>query len=106
MLGNNVLLKLDEQEEMTKSGLIHIPDTGKDMPQTATVIAVGPGRWNERRGSRDPMFVCEGDRVIFPKYSGSTIEIDGKSYISVKESDLTARLAPDELLQTSSQSSE
>lgn len=92
MLQNNVLLELDAVED--KKGVIYIPETAKDAPQTATVVAVGPGRWNSEKGLRDPMFVEPGDRVVFPKYAGSSIELDGRSFIIVKELDLSARIVP------------
>lgn len=89
MLHNNVLLELDESKE--KIGSLYVPETAKDAPQTATVVAVGPGRFSEY-GAWLAMNVEPGDRVIFPKYAGSSIELDGKSYIIVRDSDLSAKL--------------
>jgi chaperonin GroES len=92
MLSNRVLVELDPPKE--KEGSLFIPDTGKDAPQTATVRAVGPGR--VEGGDLNPTTVEVGDRVIFGKYSGTEVEIDGKTYLSIREDDLIAILEEEE----------
>lgn len=91
MLFDRVLLKLDTPEERTASGL-YIPDTGKDAPQAGTVIAVGPGRYTE--SGHFITCACEvGDRVLFSKYAGSTVELDGESYLVTRDSEVLMKLA-------------
>lgn len=95
MLGDRVLIKVDAPEE--KRGSLYIPDTGKDMPQAATVVAVGPGKFTENGFFITP--VCEpGDRVLFPKYSGATIEIDEESYLIVHDTEILCKLREEEEL--------
>lgn len=89
MLGDRVLLKVDAAEE--KKGSLYIPDTGKDQPQAATVVAVGPGKFTESGFFITPN--CEvGDRVLFPKYAGSTTEIDGESYLILTDGEVLCKL--------------
>ncbi len=80
-LADRVLVEPNEAETTTASGII-IPDTAKEKPQEGTVIAVGPGKKDE------PTTVKAGDRVLYGKYSGSELKLDGKDYLIVKESDL------------------
>jgi chaperonin GroES len=75
-----------EEEEKTKGGII-IPDTAKEKPQQGKVVAVGPGRVDEK-GNRVPPGVKPGDRVLFGKYAGSEIEIDGQQYLIMREDDI------------------
>lgn len=82
-LGDRVLVKPAEAEEKTKSGLI-IPDTAKEKPQKGEVIAVGPGKKDE------PLTVKVGDNVLYGKYSGTEINIEGENYLIMKESDIFA----------------
>ena len=86
-LGDRVLVKRVEEEEEKTSGGIYIPDTAKEKPQRGEVVAVGPGRLTED-GKRLPMDVKEGDEVLFGKYSGSDIKIDGEEYMIIKEDEL------------------
>jgi chaperonin GroES len=85
-LHDRVVVKRVEQEEKTKGGII-IPDTAKEKPQEGEVIAVGPGARNED-GEIVPLDVKEGDRVLFGKWSGTEVKIDGEDLLIMKESDL------------------
>ena len=86
-LGDRVLVKRVEEKEEKTSGGIYIPDTAKEKPQRGQVVAVGPGRLTED-GKRLPMDVQEGDEVLFGKYSGSDIKIDGEEYLIIKEDEI------------------
>ena len=85
-LHDRVVVKRVEQEEKTKGGII-IPDTAKEKPQEGEVIAVGPGARNEK-GEIVPLDVKAGDRVLFGKWSGTEVKIDGEELLIMKESDL------------------
>ncbi len=87
-LADRVLVKRIEEEEVRKGGII-IPDTAKEKPQKGEVIAVGPGRVDEN-GKRVPMEVKVGDKVIFSKYAGSEVKIDGEEYLIMREDDILA----------------
>jgi len=82
-LADRVLIKPAEAEEKTKSGLI-IPDTAKEKPQKGEVMAIGSGKKDE------PMTVKAGDTVLYGKYAGTEINIDGDNYLIMKESDILA----------------
>lgn len=86
-LGDRVVVEPIEQEEMTAGGIV-LPETAKEKPQKGTVIAVGPGKQEE--GKRIEMDVKEGDHVLFAKYAGTEIKIDGKKLLILRESDLLA----------------
>lgn len=85
-LHDRVLVKRIEQEEKTKGGII-IPDTAKEKPQEGEVIAVGPGGRGDD-GKIVPLDVKVGDRILFGKWSGSEVKIDGDELLIMKESDL------------------
>ncbi|MCX8073517.1 MAG: co-chaperone GroES [Candidatus Binatia bacterium] len=85
-LQDRVLVERIEEEEKTKGGII-IPDTAREKPQQGKVIAVGPGRLDEK-GNRMPLGVKAGDRVLFGKYAGSEVEIDDKQYLIMREDDI------------------
>ena len=85
-LHDRVVVKRVEQEEKTKGGII-IPDTAKEKPQEGEVIAVGPGGRNED-GELIRLDVKAGDRVLFGKWSGTEVKIDGEELLIMKESDL------------------
>ena len=86
-LGDRVLIKrLEGDEEKTDGGII-IPDTAKEKPTRGTIIAVGEGARNEK-GERIPFDVKEGDEVIFSKYGGNEVKIDGEEYQIMRESDI------------------
>ena len=82
-----VVLRTDE-EEKTAGGII-IPDTAKEKPQEGKVIAVGAGKLNES-GERIPLTVKKGDRVLFTKYGGNEIQIDGVEHLIMREDDIIA----------------
>jgi len=89
-LYDRVLVQRLEEEEKTKGGII-IPDTAKEKPQQGRIIAVGSGRLNEK-GERVPMEVKENDRVLFSKYAGNEININGAEYLIMREDDILAIL--------------
>ena len=89
-LGDRVVVKRIEEEPKTKGGIV-LPDTAKEKPQKGKVIAVGTGRVLEN-GQRVPLEVKEGDIVVFAKYGGTEIEIDGEEYVILSERDLHAVL--------------
>ncbi len=88
-LGSRVLVKrLEEEEKEGKtSGGIYIPDTAKEKPQRGKIVAVGPGELNEE-GKRVPMEVKKGDEILFGKYSGNEVKIDGVEYLIMPQSDI------------------
>jgi chaperonin GroES len=82
-LADRVLVQAAPTEEKTASGII-IPDAAKEKPQRGTVIAVGPGKKDE------PMTVNVGDTILYGKYSGTEIQVEGKDYLMMRESDIFA----------------
>ncbi len=87
-LGDRVIIKLIEQSETKKGGII-IPDTAKERPQEGEVVAVGKGR-RTNSGDRIEPEVKKGDRVLFGKYAGNEITIDDEKYLVVKEDEIWA----------------
>jgi chaperonin GroES len=87
-LDDRVVVQALEQQEKTLGG-IFLPETAKEKPQQGKVIATGPGRVLDN-GDRAPMNVKKGDVVLFAKYSGSEVEVDGKELLIMRESDLLA----------------
>lgn len=87
-LGDRVVVKRIEEEPKTKGGIV-LPDTAKEKPQKGKVIAVGSGRILDN-GQKLPLEVKEGDIVVFAKYGGTEIEIDGEEYVILSERDLLA----------------
>ncbi len=85
-LNDRVLLRRLEQGEMVKGGII-IPDTAKEKPQEAEVVAVGPGKLDDD-GKRMPMEVKKGDRILIGKYSGTDIKIDDDEFVIVREDEI------------------
>ena len=85
-LGDRVLVKRVEEEEKTKGGII-IPDTAKEKPQEGEVVAVGPGARDDN-GKLQPLDVKAGDRILFGKWSGTEVKIDGEDLLIMKESDV------------------
>ena len=85
-LQDRVLIRRIEEEEKTKGGII-IPDTAKEKPQEGEVIAAGPGARDEN-GKVNPLDVKAGDRVLFGKWSGTEVKIDGEDLLIMKESDI------------------
>jgi chaperonin GroES len=88
-MGDRLVVQPIQSEEKTKSG-IYLPDTAKEKPQEGKVVAVGPGRMNDD-GKRIAMDVEVGDIVIYTKYGGSEIKVDGEEFIIMRESDILAK---------------
>lgn len=87
-LHDRIIVKRLEEEEKTKGGII-IPDTAKEKPIEGKVIAVGTGRL-KKDGKKIPMEVKKGDRVLFAKYAGTEVKIDGEEHLMMKEDDVLA----------------
>jgi Co-chaperonin GroES (HSP10) len=87
-LGDRVIVKVIEPEEVTKGGII-LPDVAKEKPQVGEILAVGPGRTSDK-GEIIKMQVKVGDRVLFGKYSGTEISYEGEKYLIMHESDILA----------------
>jgi chaperonin GroES len=87
-LNDRIIVKRLEEEEKTKGGII-IPDSAKEKPVEGKVIAVGDGRIN-KEGKKIPMEIKKGDRILFAKYGGSEIKMDGEEYLMMKEDDVLA----------------
>lgn len=89
-LGDRVVVQPSSREEVSASGII-IPDTAKaEKPERGTVVAVGPGKWNEDGDERVPVSVKAGDTVIFSKYGYDEVKIDGQEYLILSESSILA----------------
>ena len=91
-LQDRVLIRRIEQEEKSRGGII-IPDTAKEKPMEGEVVAAGPGTRGED-GKLHPLDVKTGDRVLFGKWSGTEIKIDGEEYVVMKESDIMGVVEP------------
>ncbi|UCE56206.1 MAG: co-chaperone GroES [Desulfobacterales bacterium] len=89
-LNDRVLVLRVAEEQKTAGGLI-IPDTAKEKPQEGKIVAVGPGKMGED-GKRVPPDVKKGDRILFSKYAGNEINIDGEEHLFMKEDDILAVL--------------
>ena len=87
-LADRIMVKVLEAKEVTKGGIV-LPDTAKEKPQEAEVIAVGKGKVSDE-GKVIPPEVKVGDKVLFGKYSGTEITVDGKEYLILKEEDILA----------------
>lgn len=85
-LGERVVVKPLPSEEVTKGGIV-IPDTAKEKPQEGEVVAVGPGRLLEN-GTRVPIDLKVGDRILFSKYAGNEVKLDGEEYLIMREADI------------------
>ena len=88
-LGDRIVVKPIEREEVTKGGIV-LPDTVKEKPQEGKVLAVGPGRLSED-GKRIAMDVTVGDVVLYVKYGGTEVKIDGEELMILRESDILAK---------------
>jgi len=88
-LEDKILVQANEAETTTASGLV-IPDTAKEKPQEGTVVAVGPGRWDEDGDKRIPLDVSKGDVVIYSKYGGTEIKYNGEEYLILSARDVLA----------------
>ena len=87
-LADRVIVKPMEAEEQTKGGII-LPDTAKEKPVEGTVVAVGPGRVSDE-GKTIAMEIKKGDKVLYGKYSGSEVTVEGEDYLIMRESDIFA----------------
>ena len=90
-LGDRLIVKAVEVEETTASGLV-LPDTAKEKPQEGTVVAVGDGKVSEDSGKRVPLDVAEGDEVLYSKYGGTEITVDGEDLLVLRETDVLAKV--------------
>jgi chaperonin GroES len=88
-LGDRLIVKPLEEEETTASGIV-LPDTAKEKPQKGEVLAVGDGRWDEDGDKRIPLDVSEGDTVLYSKYGGTEVKVDGDDLLVLRESDVLA----------------
>ena len=88
-LDDRVVVEPSEAEEKTRGGIV-LPDTAREKPLQGKVIAAGPGKLLEKSGERGKMSVKVGDRVIYGKYSGTEVELDGETYVILRESDILA----------------
>ena len=89
-LEDRIVVRPSEEEETTTSGIV-IPDTAKEKPQEGTVVAVGPGRFED--GNRVPLDVSVGDKVIYSKYGGTEVKVEGEEYLILSARDVLAVLS-------------
>jgi chaperonin GroES len=87
-LGDRLVVRAIEAEEVTASGIV-LPDTAQEKPQRGTVLAVGEGRYED--GKRVPLDVVEGDEVIYSKYGGTEVTVEGEELLILRESDVLAK---------------
>jgi chaperonin GroES len=87
-LGDRVVVRSIEAEQVTASGIV-LPDTAAEKPQRGKVLAVGAGRYED--GKRVPLQVAEGDEVIYSKYGGTEVKLDGEDLLILRESDILAK---------------
>ena len=90
-LGDRLIVRAIEEEETTASGIV-LPDTAKEKPQKGKVIAAGDGKVNADTGKRTPLDVKEGDEVLYSKYGGTEIKVDGEDLLVLRESDVLAKV--------------
>jgi chaperonin GroES len=90
-LGDRLIVRAIEEEEQTPSGIV-LPDTSKEKPQKGKVLAVGDGKVNDDTGKRTPLDVAEGDEVLYSKYGGTEIKVDGEELLVLRESDVLAKV--------------
>ena len=91
-LDDRIVVRPNEAEQTTISGIV-IPDTAKEKPQKGKVLAVGDGKVNEETGKRTPLDVKEGDEVLYSKYGGTEIKVEGEELLVLRESDVLAKLS-------------
>ena len=91
-LGDRLIVKAIEEEATTASG-IFLPETAKEKPSRGKVIAVGDGKWDEDGEKRIPLDVSEGDEVLYSKYGGTEVTIEGDELLVLRESDVLAKVA-------------
>ena len=90
-LGDRVIVKAIDEDETTASGIV-LPDTAKEKPQRGKVVAAGEGKWDEDGEKRIPLDVAEGDEVLYSKYGGTEIKVDGDDLLVLRESDVLAKV--------------
>jgi chaperonin GroES len=90
-LGDRLIVKAIEEEETTVSGIV-LPDTAKEKPQKGKVVAVGDGSWDDDGEKRIPLDVSEGDEVLYSKYGGTEIKVNGDELLVLRESDVLAKV--------------
>jgi chaperonin GroES len=90
-LGDRVVVQPVEEEETTASGIV-LPDTAKEKPQKGKVLAAGEGKWDDDGAKRIPLDVAEGDEVLYSKYGGTEITVDGEDLLVLRESDVLAKV--------------
>jgi chaperonin GroES len=90
-LGDRLIVRAIEEEQTTASGIV-LPDTAKEKPQKGKVVAVGDGKINEDTGKRTQLDVAEGDEVLYSKYGGTEIKVDGEELLVLRESDVLAKV--------------
>ena len=90
-LGDRLIVEVLEEEETTVSGIV-LPDTAKEKPQKGKVLAVGDGKVSEETGKRVPLDVSEGDEVLYSKYGGTEIKVEGEDLLVLRESDVLAKV--------------
>jgi chaperonin GroES len=90
-LGDRLIVKAIEEEETTASGIV-LPDTAKEKPQRGKVLAVGDGKWDEEGAKRIPLDVTKGDEVLYSKYGGTEIVVEGDDLLVLRESDVLAKV--------------
>lgn len=88
-LGDRVVIQVKKEEETTKSGIV-LPDTAKEKPQEGIVVAVGSGEVVD--GKKVELEVKEGDKIIFSKYAGTEVKVDGEEYLILRQNDILAVL--------------
>ena len=90
-LGDRLIVRALDEEETTASGIV-LPDTAKEKPQKGEVLAVGDGAWDEDGEKRIPLDVSEGDTVLYSKYGGTEVKVDGEDLLVLRESDVLAKV--------------
>ncbi|HYZ70423.1 MAG TPA: co-chaperone GroES [Thermoleophilaceae bacterium] len=90
-LGDRLIVQVVEEEETTASGIV-LPDTAKEKPQRGKVVAVGDGKWDDEGDKRIPLDVGEGDEVLYSKYGGTEITVEGEDLLVLRESDVLAKV--------------
>ena len=90
-LSDRVIVQAIEEEETTASGIV-LPDTAREKPQKGKVVAVGDGRYDEDGEKRIPLDVAQGDTVLYSKYGGTEIKVDGEELLVLRESDVLAKV--------------
>ena len=88
-LGDRLIVQAIDEEQTTASGLV-LPDTAKEKPQKGKVLAVGDGKWDEDGEKRIPLDVSEGDTVLYSKYGGTEVKVEGDDLLVLRESDVLA----------------